>query len=113
MRRSNEPNKFANRILLALPQATLTRMWPTLQLVNIASGQTIDRVGERVEYVNFVNSGLLSLVKSMVDGRTVEIGAIGLKGMTDPYALFDIESSALETIVHIPGDAFRIRRDSG
>lgn len=109
---SNAPDSIANRILLALPPATLTRIWPALQYVDTARGQTINRVGEKVGYVYFVNSGLLPLVKTMADGRTVEIGAVGIEGITDPYALFGVESAAFETIVQIPGNAFRIRRDS-
>lgn len=112
MPRATEPDSIANRILLAFPPTALTRIWPALQLVHTVKGQTIDRVGDQVEYIYFVNSGLLSLVKTMEDGRTVEIGAVGIEGITDPFTLFGIESAALETIVQIPGKAFRIRRDS-
>ena len=47
----------------------------------------------------------------MRDGRSVEIGAIGIDGITDPYALFGIDEAVVETMVQIPGTAFRIKRD--
>jgi CRP-like cAMP-binding protein len=53
---------------------------------------------------------MISLVKSMRDGRTVEIGAVGREGLDDPSAIFDSDRAILESIVQIPGQALRIRR---
>jgi CRP-like cAMP-binding protein len=61
----------------------------------------------------FLNSGLVSLIKMMSDGRTVEIGAIGIEGVTDPNAAFGVLDAALmEAVVQIPGTALRISRDA-
>ena len=100
-----------NRILLALPPATLQRMRPTLESVQTVRGQLIGRVDRPIEHMYFVNRGLISLVKTMRDGRTVEIGAVGIEGVTDPTALCGIDKAALEVIVQVPGNAFRIRVD--
>jgi CRP-like cAMP-binding protein len=59
----------------------------------------------------FVNRGLVSLVKTMQDGRTVEVSAIGPEGVSDPNALFGIERAVLESVVQISGSALRIRHD--
>jgi len=98
-----------NRILLALPPATLQRIRPALESVETVRGQPIEHIDRRVEHIYFVNRGLISLVKTMRDGRTVEIGAVGIEGVTDPMALFGIDRAALEIIVQIPGNALRIR----
>jgi len=45
----------------------------------------------------------------MQDGRVVEIGAVGIEGLTDPTAVLDSDKAALDTIVQIPGDAYRVR----
>jgi hypothetical protein len=100
----------SNRILLVLPPRTLARMWPRLQRIDTAKGQVIDRVGAPIEYM--VNRGLISFVKTIQDGRTVEIGAVGIEGVTDPHALFGVKKAALETIVQIPATAYRIRYDA-
>lgn len=100
-----------NRILLALPAPTLGRIRPALDLVEIAKGQIIDRVDAPVTDVYFVNRGLISLVKTMRDGRTVEVGTIGLEGLTGSSAFFGIDTGVVESSVQIPGLAFRIRRD--
>ena len=112
MARFPEHEGIANGLLLALPAATLKRLRPALKYLNTTRGQVIDRRDAPVRHLYFVNRGLVSMVKTMRDGRTVEITAIGIEGATDPHALFGIEAAVLETVVQIPGTAFRIRRDT-
>jgi len=101
----------ANRLLLALPKASLRRLQPALELRKTTKGDVINRVDRPVEYYYFVNSGLISLVKLMRDGRSVEIGVVGIEGFASPHTLFGINRAALESMVQVPGSAFRIRRD--
>jgi CRP-like cAMP-binding protein len=102
---------IANRILLALAPATLEALLPSLELVNTNRGQIVDRVDQRVDYLHFVNRGLISLVKTMRDGRTVEIGAVGIEGVTGAASLFGLDTAVLDSVVQIQGEAFRVRRD--
>lgn len=110
MRPFDTQDGVTNRMLLALPPATLKRIRSALRPVNTAKGQVIDHVAGPIKHMYFLNRGLVSLVKTMRDGRTIEIGAVGIEGVTDPTALFGIESAALETVVQIPGRALRIER---
>jgi CRP-like cAMP-binding protein len=110
MPRFDTPGDLNNRLLLALPPETLKRVWPSLRAVNTTRGEVIDHETAPIKHMYFLNRGLVSLVKTMRDGRSVEIGAIGIEGITDPTALFGIETAALETVVQIPGKAFRIER---
>jgi CRP-like cAMP-binding protein len=105
-------NEIANRILLAIPKASLERIRPGLQLIETKRRQVIDHVDGPIEHMYFVNRGLVSVVKVMQDGRSVEIGAVGVEGITDPSALFGIDRAVMETMVQIPGTAFRIRREA-
>jgi CRP-like cAMP-binding protein len=106
-----EPLGFTNRILLTLPHASLERIKPFLEPLIMERGQMIDRIDGPIRHMYFVNRGLVSVVKTMRDGRTVEIGAVGIEGVTDPNALFGIDQALLETMVQIPGSAFRIERE--
>lgn len=99
-----------NNILACLSPLTLKRLRPCLEYVELRRGQIIDRVDSRINHLYFVNQGLVSVVKTMHDGRAVEVSAVGLEGVTDPTALFTIDRALLETIVQIPGTAFRIKR---
>jgi CRP-like cAMP-binding protein len=112
MQPTHEREPLANRILLALPEAVTLQIAPLLEYVTLNRGELIDRKGRPVDYIYFVNRGLISLIKTMQDGRTVEIGAVGIEGITNPLMLFGIPRAALETIVQIPGTAYRMPCES-
>jgi CRP-like cAMP-binding protein len=100
-----EGDELANRVLLALPRAAVQRISPRLELVTLRQGQIIYRPEARIQKIYFMNRGLVSLVRSMRDGRSVEIGAIGIEGVTGLGALFGIPDATLECIVQVPGTA--------
>jgi CRP-like cAMP-binding protein len=103
--------QVANRILLALPPAVLKQVLPHLKHVDFQRGHIVYRPGDLVRDVYFINRGLLSLVKTMRDGRTVEVSTRGIEGVTAPGVLFDLETAILECVVQIPASAFSIRVD--
>lgn len=107
-----EEERITNRLLQALPAATLARLRPALELVTTEKNQVIDRIDAPITDMFFVNRGLVSLVKTMDDGRTLEIGAVGTEGVTDPNTVFRPTRAAVESIVQIPGTAFRIKGDT-
>lgn len=97
----------ANRLLLASPEA-LARLTPRLEFVNLRRTHVLYEAEARIRHVDFVNRGLVSLVKTMRDGRTVEIGTIGVDGVVGLSALFDVNTALFEKIVQVPGNAYRI-----
>ena len=107
-----EQEVIANQILLALPRAVLERTRPHLELVNLKRGRVIYRADERIEKVYFINRGLVSLVKTMKDGRTIEIGAVGIEGLMGLDSLYGLDIAPLECIVQLPGTAFCVSAPS-
>lgn len=100
-----------NRLLLSLPKAILGRLQSSLHKITIVQGQLIDHVDEPMPYVYFVNRGFISMVKTLEDGRSVEIGGSGIEGLTNPNAVMGARGDAIvETVVQVPGTAFRIER---
>ena len=104
-------SRTANRILLALPRPDLEQLWSHLEPVDLLYGQVIYRDQEPVTHLYFVDRGLISRVKTMEDGKTVEIGVIGIEGVSGCYTLFGMNIAILVSIVQIPGSAFRIQRE--
>lgn len=100
-----------NRILMAMPPAVHERISPHLKSVAIPRGHVIDHVDDRIEDLYFVDRGLVCVIKTMRDGRVIEVGTVGIEGLTDPNALFGMDRAVLEAIVEIPVKAFRIRRE--
>jgi len=100
-----------NRLLLALPPATLDRILRVSEPVSLVRGQRIDRADQPIKYVHFINRGLVCIAKTLEDGRTVEIGAIGIEGVANLLPLVGIHKTMLDVIVQIPGTALRMGCD--
>jgi CRP-like cAMP-binding protein len=77
--------------------------------LRIISSWTLCLKRAPIETSYFLTRGLVSLVKRMRDGRTVEIGAIGTEGVTGPDTLFGVHDALFECIVRVPGTALSIR----
>lgn len=78
--------------------------------VELASGQVLYAAADAVEYAYFVNGGLVSLVKVMEDGRSVEIAAVGTEGLLGLFAAYGFDRAFLDFIVQVPAAALRISR---
>ncbi len=100
----------ANRILLTLSSSALDVLSHDLHPVELTRGLVLSRAGEPVARMFFVERGMVSLVKTMKDGRTIEVSATGTEGLTTPEALFGDATAALDSIVQVPGSGFAIAR---
>jgi CRP-like cAMP-binding protein len=100
-----------NRLLLALPPATLDRILRVSEPVSLVRGQQLERVDQPIKQIHFINRGLVCVVKTVDDGRTVEIGTIGVEGATNLLALIGTDRALLDTVVQVPGTALRMGRD--
>jgi CRP-like cAMP-binding protein len=103
------PANFTNKILKYMSPAVLVRVRPALQRVNTRYGQVLHNGEAKSEHMYFVERGLVSLVRKMRDGRTVEIAAIGVEGMTLPNTPLGIADAELDAVVQIPGVVYRLR----
>jgi CRP-like cAMP-binding protein len=112
MVQSRQSRETANRLLRALPPLALARLWSRLHQVELDRHQVIHQLGRPITHLYFVDRGLISLFRTMRDGRTVEIGAVGAEGMIGAHAAFGVRASILDSIVHIPGTAYRIGVDA-
>jgi CRP-like cAMP-binding protein len=61
-----------------------------------------------MEFVYFPNSGMVSVVATMRDGASVEVGNVGREGFFSTAVLLWSLSIPLRAIVQIKGDAFAI-----
>jgi len=78
MLRSITRHEVANLILCSLADAALEELWPRLHLLELSRGRSVFAAGAPLEHVYFINRGLISLIRTMRDGRIAEIGAIGV-----------------------------------
>ena len=108
----HERHGIHNRLLLALPPATLDRLLRISEPVSLVRGQQIKAAGQPIKYIHFINRGLVCATKTMEDGRMVEIAAIGVEGTAEFVALLGMDRALVDMVVHIPGTAIRVRREA-
>jgi CRP-like cAMP-binding protein len=104
-----EPHRWANRLLAALPADSRDRLGPHLESIELERGQVLHAAGALIEDVYFIERGLVSLVKTMSDGRVVEVGTIGIDGMIGLSALIGIDRVLVDVVVQAAGIAWRVR----
>ena len=77
----NPPAKvYKNRILAALPKAEIDRLKPHLSPVTLkVRTQLLD--GHAEQHAYFMETGLASVVLTLANGATVEVGVIGIDGV--------------------------------
>lgn len=100
-----------NRILRTLPDATRKRLAPHLHAVPLVAHNPIYHLDDPIKRIYFVDHGMISLVQSMHDGRTVEVGTIGVDGLTGSNTLFGIDTAILDTMVQMSGTGHSIAPD--
>lgn len=76
--------KLQNRLLRRLPQSELEEIALHLDLVPMPPRKILQDAGEPIEYMYFVESGLVSLVIPLSTGVDVEVGVVGREGVVNP-----------------------------
>ena len=62
-----------NQLLAALPVSELSLLRPQFKTVTLDQGTVLQDPAERVQYVYFPVSGMISLLAVMSDGKAVEM----------------------------------------
>ncbi len=81
----------------------VTKKKPHLDL-----GQTMHRVGEKVDELYFPESGFISALALLSDGQPLEIGLIGAEGADGVGVVLGAETSFAETMCQTGGTAYCI-----
>jgi CRP-like cAMP-binding protein len=108
--RTNPQGKSVrNRILLAIPDNEYRSIRPGLEFLDLPHHLSLYEPNRKIEFVYFPNSGLVSLVVVMENGKTVEVGVLGTEGFTGLPSIFGLLKSPMREVVQIAGDGFRIK----
>jgi CRP-like cAMP-binding protein len=103
-----EVDQLRNRVLLTLSSRLREQLLRHCRYVEFCSGHVIYPAGAPVERVYFIDSGLVSLVKSMADGRSAEIGAIGSESLVGGFAAMGLDRPLVDYVVEVPVTALCI-----
>lgn len=95
--------------MAALPKAEINRLKPHLSLVTLEQDETL--LDGKGSHAYFVEHGIASVVVTVNNGNTVEVGIIGIDGVVGLPILLGIEGAPGRTFVQIAGSAYRIKAE--
>jgi CRP-like cAMP-binding protein len=103
-----EGNPVRNEILLGLPSQECDSIFSDLTFVQLRTHDVLQETEEPIKYVYFVDSGMVSILSVMEDGKSVEVGLTGKEGCTGLQLAAGFKTSDTRALVQIAGTAFRM-----
>jgi CRP-like cAMP-binding protein len=115
--RNNNNNHFMseslprprNLMLAQLPDAEYETLAKFLVPVELPLEMRLSEPNEPIEYIYFLNSGLISTDALTEKGESVEVGVIGREGFAGLPALFDQPQMSHSVLMQGIGEGLRIR----
>jgi CRP-like cAMP-binding protein len=101
--------EYKNLILSGLPRVEIARLRPNLEPLVLPQNRDLSLPGEKVLYGYFLEEGMASIVVTMRNGVSVEVGIVGNEGLVGLPILFGTGYIPTHTFMQIPGSGFRIR----
>jgi CRP-like cAMP-binding protein len=97
-----------NRLLAALPADVLGRLQPALEPVGLALGQVIYEPDESLSHVYFPTTAIVSLLYTMENGTSAEMGVVGCDGVVGIAVFMGGDTTPNRAVVQSAGDALRL-----
>ena len=97
-----------NHLLAALPLEEYDRLGPYLERVHIEQRQLLFEDEEPIRHVYFPETMVVSLVRILRGGATIEVGTAGCEGMAGLPLFLGDDTSSIRAFAQIPGHAVRI-----
>jgi len=95
-------------LLAALPATVWQRLEPCLERAPMTSGESLYEAGDRVRYVYFPTTAVVSVLYVMADGAPAEIAVVGNEGMIGIHVVMGSESVSNRAVVQSTGYAYRL-----
>ncbi|MDV2998212.1 MAG: hypothetical protein N4J56_007917 [Chroococcidiopsis sp. SAG 2025] len=106
-KKSNLPRE--NRLLAALPDAEYQRLVADLEFVELSLKKVLHNSGEPITHVYFPHHAIVSLVYTLEDGSTSEVGLVGKEGMVGLPIILGSETTTTNSIVQVADGAMRMK----
>jgi CRP-like cAMP-binding protein len=103
--------EVGNRLLGGLSQSDYDQVRAHLTHVPLSQHQPLLSPTAPTNYVYFFESGMVSLVLTLEDGNTVEVGLVGRQGIVGVLAGLGASRISGEAMVQMPGSAWRMETD--
>lgn len=99
-----------NHLLAALPALDFERLYSHLELVWMPFGKVLHESGDRLHYVYFPTTAIVSLLYVVENGGSAEVAVIGNDGMIGIALFMGGETMPNRAVVLSAGYAYRLNR---
>jgi CRP-like cAMP-binding protein len=103
---------LGNRLLAALPAEGYDRLLPHLEDVSFSLGEVVYESGAQMRHVYFPTTSHISLLYTMIDGSTAEMGLVGNEGVVGIALFMGGETTPNRAMVQGGGGACRMKANA-
>ena len=103
------PPQHENKILATLNPADDHDLLSKLQRVSLNQGEVVYEADRPISHVYFPGTAVFSLLATMEDGSTAEVGPVGNEGMVGLRVFLGADKTLDRVIVHVAGSAMRLK----
>ena len=98
-----------NYLLDILPAAELARLESELESVSLKLGDVLYESGDKMDYVYFPTTAIISMLYIMENGATAEIGVVGNDGLIGCAVFLGGETTTSRAVIQSVGQAYRMK----
>jgi CRP-like cAMP-binding protein len=102
------PDPMANRLFGALPGEVRGRLRRAMEPVTLALSNVIYEPGRRMDHVYFPTTSVVSLIYTMEDGATAEMGLVGNEGVVGIALFMGAETAPNQAVAQVAGGAYQL-----
>ena len=105
---STSAGPVTNWILAGLSDSDRQAVFSLATPVPLDFGKPIYREHEPLDAVYFPERGVISMVNTMTDGTTIEVGTVGREGVAGLGVFLGVDRVVGHTFAQVPGESWRI-----
>lgn len=104
-----EEGARANHLLAGITDEEMARLLPNLQPISLPLGKVIYESDEKLDYIYFPTTAIISLLYIMENGATAEIGVVGNDGLIGIAIFMGGDTTPNRAVVQSAGKAFKMK----
>jgi CRP-like cAMP-binding protein len=117
--KSRPPTKFSAFRVTVTETTSTTRscstcpkefemLFPKLEFVRLKTHHVLHEPGDSLKSAYFCNTGLISILIVLPDGKSVEVGLVGKKGFIGLPLVAGFRTAPTRAVTQVEGSAFRV-----
>jgi len=106
---ANPNDALKNHLLAAMSAGEFARVQSKLELVSFKLGDVLYESGDKMDYLYFPTTAIISMLYIMENGATAEIGVVGNDGLIGNALFMGGDTTTSRAIVQSAGDAFKMK----